>query len=193
MLKSWKETEPRIYIRLFVTIRLLGGGDSAGVDSQLGVSNDLLDAALSLEIGKRLSGEGAVDLETIDEGSDRDQAVRLDILLELVVGLLVENDGVVGLVLDCGLCQWRSLDVNCRLRKLRARLTLLCYKGAVSSFRGTDRISGCAQSRGSVGGHIPLPLDHFFFCFLAPVFAGAILSMCWVVEDAKAGFKDESS
>ena len=26
------------------------------------------------------------------------------------------------------------------------------------------------------GGHVPLPLDHFFFCFLPPVAEGAILS-----------------
>lgn len=116
--------------RLFVTIRLLGIGDSAGcvyvsnascqfprsahieigrpeacgsrtVDGQLGVSDNLLDRALLLEVGKGLAGKGAVDLEAIDEGSDGDQAVGLDILLELVVGSLVQDDGVLGLVLDC--------------------------------------------------------------------------------------------
>jgi hypothetical protein len=65
------------------------------------VANDLLDGALLLQVGEGLPGQGSVDLETVDEGGHGNQAVRLDILLELVVGLLVEDDGVVGLVLDC--------------------------------------------------------------------------------------------
>ena len=65
------------------------------------MSNILLDLAVCLEIGKRFPCKRAVNLQAIDEGSDGDEAVRLDILLELVVGLLVEHDGVVGLVLDC--------------------------------------------------------------------------------------------
>lgn len=73
------------------------------VNAQLGVTDNLLDLALLLEISKRSPCQGSVDLETVDEGGNGDQAVRLDILLELVVGLLVEDDGVVGLILDCGL------------------------------------------------------------------------------------------
>ena len=65
------------------------------------MSDNLLDLTVSLEVGKRFPCERAVDLQAIDEGGDSDKAVRLDILLELVVGLLVENDGVLGLVLDC--------------------------------------------------------------------------------------------
>jgi hypothetical protein len=64
------------------------------------VTDNLLDLAVCLEISERLAGERTVDLQAIDEGSDGDEAVGLDILLELVVGLLVEDDGVVGLVLD---------------------------------------------------------------------------------------------
>ena len=62
---------------------------------------NLLDLTVGLEVGKRFPCERAVDLQTIDEGGNGNEAVRLDILLELVVGLLVENDGVLGLVLDC--------------------------------------------------------------------------------------------
>jgi hypothetical protein len=65
------------------------------------VTNDLLDLTVSLKVVKSLAGKAAVDLETIDKGGDGDQTVRLNILLQLVVGGLVENDGVLGLVLDC--------------------------------------------------------------------------------------------
>jgi hypothetical protein len=71
------------------------------VDGHAGVTNDLLDLAASLKILESLAGKAAVDLETIDEGGDGDQTVRLNILLQLLVGGLVENDGVLGLVLDC--------------------------------------------------------------------------------------------
>lgn len=77
------------------------------VDAELGVTDNLLDLTVGLEVGKRFPCERAVDLQAIDEGGNGDEAVGLDILLELVVGGLVENDGVLGLVLDCGICQWR--------------------------------------------------------------------------------------
>lgn len=65
------------------------------------VSNDLLDRALLLEIVKALAGKAAVDLQSVDERGDRDQAVGLHILEELLGGGLVEDDSVLGLVLDC--------------------------------------------------------------------------------------------
>ena len=75
------------------------------VDGQLRVADDLLDLAVGLEVLEGFPGERTVDLETIDEGGNGDQAVRLDILVELVGDVLVEDDGVLGLVLDCGACQ----------------------------------------------------------------------------------------
>ena len=75
---------------------------SRTVDAQLGVADNLPDGALLLEILKSLAGERSVDLETIDKGGDCDEAVGLDVLVELVRGLLVEDDGVLGLVLDYG-------------------------------------------------------------------------------------------
>lgn len=68
------------------------------------MANDLLDLSLLLEVGKSLAGQAAVDLETIDEGGDGHQAVGLDILVELLKGGLLEDNGVLGLVLDCGKC-----------------------------------------------------------------------------------------
>jgi hypothetical protein len=74
------------------------------------VSNDLLDLAVLLEVGKRFPCKRAVNLQAIDEGGNGDEAVGLDILLELVVGLLVENDGVLGLVLDCAAVSGKSFE-----------------------------------------------------------------------------------
>jgi hypothetical protein len=89
--------EPRE--RIEETRRLLGG-DGAGVDVQLGVADNLLDLTLLLEVGKGLAGKGAVDLQAIDEGSNGDQAVGLNILVELLKGGLLEDNGVLSLVLD---------------------------------------------------------------------------------------------
>jgi hypothetical protein len=65
------------------------------------VTNDLLDLALLLEVIQSLAGQAAVDLETVDQGGNGDETVGLDVLVELLGSGLVEDDGVVGLVLDC--------------------------------------------------------------------------------------------
>lgn len=64
------------------------------------MANHLLDGALLLKVGEGFPCERAVDLETVDKGSDGDKAIRLHVLVKLVRGLLVEDDGVLGLVLD---------------------------------------------------------------------------------------------
>mgnify|MGYP006868030678 CR=1 FL=1 len=91
-------------------------GEQRTVDAQAGVTDDLLDLAVSLKVVESLAGKAAVDLKTIDKGGDSDQTVGLDILLELVVGGLVENDGVLGLVLDC---RAKDMSVNVASRILR--------------------------------------------------------------------------
>jgi len=65
------------------------------------VRHNLLDHTLLLQIPHGLAGNGTVYLQTIDEDGNGDETVRLDILLELVCGGFVEDDSVVGLVLDC--------------------------------------------------------------------------------------------
>jgi hypothetical protein len=64
------------------------------------VTNNLLDLTVGLEVLKALAGKGAVDLKAIDEGGNGDQTVGLNILVELLGSGLVEDDGVLGLVLD---------------------------------------------------------------------------------------------
>ena len=64
------------------------------------MANNLLDLTVGLEVGEGLAGKAAVDLETVDEGGDGDQTVGLNILVELLGSGLVEDDGVLGLVLD---------------------------------------------------------------------------------------------
>lgn len=71
------------------------------VDVHLGVTNNLLDLSLLFEISKGLAGQAAVDLETVNESGDGDETVGLDVLVEPLSGLLLEDDGVLGLVLDC--------------------------------------------------------------------------------------------
>ena len=73
------------------------------VDLHLAVGDDGLDDTLLLEVGNALAGERAVDLETVDEGGNGDEAVGLNVLVELVRSGLVEQDGVLGLVLDLAL------------------------------------------------------------------------------------------
>src|SRR4051812_9939077 len=63
--------------------------DVAGV-----VANNLLDGSLSLKVGEGAAGEGAVDLQTIDEDGNGDEAVRLDVLVETLLEGLVKDDGV---------------------------------------------------------------------------------------------------
>ena len=71
------------------------------VDLHLAVSHDLLDLPLLLQVLEAPPGERAVDLEPVDEGGDRHETVGLDILVKLVRSALVEDDGVLSLVLDC--------------------------------------------------------------------------------------------
>lgn len=81
-------------------LRSLCCGDVRTVDVQAAVANNLLDLTALLEVGEGLAGKAAVDLETVDEGGDGDQTVGLNILVELLGSGLVEDDGVLGLVLD---------------------------------------------------------------------------------------------
>jgi hypothetical protein len=67
------------------------------------MSDDRLDHALLLKVLDALAGEGAVDLHSVDQDSDGDEAVGLDILVELVGSGLVQQDGVLSLVLDLAL------------------------------------------------------------------------------------------
>lgn len=63
--------------------------------------DNLLDLTLLLQVIEGLAGKTSVDLETIDKRSDGDEAVGLHIFVQAFGGGLVEDNGVVGLVLDC--------------------------------------------------------------------------------------------
>ena len=62
----------------------------------------LLDLPLLLQILQRLSRKAAIDLQSINQRSNGDQAVGLNFLVEFIGGGLVEDYGVICLVLDCG-------------------------------------------------------------------------------------------
>ncbi len=71
------------------------------VNAQLAVPHHLFNLSLLLQITQRLPCQTAIDLESVDERGDCDEAVGLDVFVEFVGGGFVEDDGVVGLVLDC--------------------------------------------------------------------------------------------
>ena len=75
-------------------------GGTRTVDVDVVVAEDLLDLTLLLEISKSLAGQATVDLQTVDKGGDSDETVGLDILVELLGGRLLKDDGVLGLVLN---------------------------------------------------------------------------------------------
>ena len=117
--------------------------------------NHLLDLSLLLQVVESLSRQAAVNLQPIDEGGDRDEAVRLHVLVEFVRGGFVEDDGVVGFVLD-----WRGGEVSVWGFGVCGREGKGGEKARLSvSFLWT-RLWG-----------LPFPLDHFFFCFFPPVAA----------------------
>ena len=99
--------------------------------------DDGSDLALLLEVIQALAGQGTVDLEPVDKGGDGDQAVGLDILVQLVRGGLVEDDGVLGLVLDCMVSRSVSVLV---LRKI------LEYKSPRAEIRARELRYGRASS-----------------------------------------------
>lgn len=65
------------------------------------MADNLLDGTLGLEVVQGLACERAVDLQAVDEDSDGDQTVGLDVLVETLLELLVHDNGMDGLVLDC--------------------------------------------------------------------------------------------
>lgn len=62
--------------------------------------NHFLDLPLLLQIVQRFPCQAAVDLQSVHERGDCDEAVGLDVFVEFVGGGFVEDDGVVGFVLD---------------------------------------------------------------------------------------------
>lgn len=70
------------------------------VDAQLAMPHHLLDLSLLLQIIQRFPCKAAIDLQSVHERGDCDEAVGLNVLVEFVGGGFVEDDGVVGLVLD---------------------------------------------------------------------------------------------
>ena len=89
------------FLHTFTIHRLVTTTNRPGVDIAAVVCHDLSDHALLLQVVKCCSGERAVDFEAIDKHGDGDEAVGLHVFLQLFGGVLIEDYGVVGLVLDC--------------------------------------------------------------------------------------------
>lgn len=173
------------------------------VDLHLAVADHLLDLALLLEILQALPCQGTVDLESVDEGSNGDEAVGLHILVQLLGRGLVEDDGVLGLVLDCEekeentSASHSSVSSKCKGARFASPGCGVAEQERLWPFATIATSSHCADNSrrhesckkslaishpaGSVldsgSFHLPLPFDHFFFCFFAPVFAGAMFAV----------------
>ena len=64
---------------------------------------NLLNLPILREMADSNTGKTAVDFETFDKDTLADEAEGGDLLQNTVVGRLVEDDGVLGLVLDLSL------------------------------------------------------------------------------------------
>jgi len=70
------------------------------VDVSRAMTDHLLDLPFVLKVIQRFPCERSVDFQPVDEDGDSDKAIRLDIFLQLLGGIFIEDDGVIGLVLD---------------------------------------------------------------------------------------------
>jgi hypothetical protein len=113
------------------------------VDVQLRVTNNLLDLAVLLKVLERFPCKRTVNLQAIDEGGDSDETVGLDILLELVVGLLVEDDGVLSLVLDCAAVSGGSGKAKLERRAVYRNERILCVKMPAKPSRLGEVLNVC--------------------------------------------------
>ena len=69
------------------------------------------DLALGLVVLQRRACDRSVDLVSIDECRNGDKTGRLDFFVELFLDALIDDNGVIGLVLDCAKV---SLCLRCR-------------------------------------------------------------------------------
>lgn len=130
---------------VLVVVARKNRGESHTVNLHLAVCGDGLNQALLLEVGDALAGERPVDLHAVDENSDGNQAVGLDILEELLRGALVEDDGVLGLVLDLALRPLLLLLLSSSSRRLQQENRLLVHCSRVfSSFRRASSLEAGA-------------------------------------------------
>lgn len=104
--------------------------------------NHLLNLALLLQIVQRFPCQAAIDLQPVHKRGDRDEAVGLHVFVEFVRGGFVEDDGVVGLVLDC----WR--------KAVSARAREQCIWGSRGDAEGLED----GELGGDEGATYPCPL-----------------------------------
>lgn len=103
--------------------------------------NHLLNLPLLLQIVQRFPCQAAIDLQSVHERGDCDETVGLDVFVQFVGGGFVEDDGVVGLVLDF----WREAESATARRK---------YLGV-----GRGEADGLEMEvRGNEGATYPCPL-----------------------------------
>ena len=83
--------------------RLVSSSNGTGVDGTTGVLVHGLDDTLGLQLAQSLAGNAAVDLQAVNHGGGGDDLGDGDLLHHLLGGGLVQEDGVVGLLLGLSL------------------------------------------------------------------------------------------
>lgn len=73
------------------------------VDQLVAVVHNSLDLTLLLQVPDSYPRQAPIDFETLDEDALADEAESWDFLQDTVIGRLVEDDSVLGLVLDLAL------------------------------------------------------------------------------------------
>lgn len=128
------------------------------VDLHLAMSDDRLDHALLLELLDGLASERAVDLHSVDQDGNGDEAVGLDILVQLLSGGLVEQDGVLGLVLDLALGPLLLLLLCSSSRRL-SKIQSISISAWRRAFHHGPAAAGDGGDGGGGGGHTILSVD----------------------------------
>jgi hypothetical protein len=82
---------------------LLGLSGGSGVDHLTSVLADATNGTFFFQMSDSGTSQRTVDAETINQDSGGDELVGWGFLDELIEDSLVENDGVVGLILDLSL------------------------------------------------------------------------------------------
>ena len=102
--------------------------------------HDPLDLALLLQVPDSYPCKTPVDLQPLDEDRLADETEGGDLLQDTVVGRLVEDDGVLGLVLDLSLGPLLLLLLAsscCRCLEGMSVLKPSCFRGLIAGVEHT--------------------------------------------------------
>lgn len=74
---------------------------------------DWLDDPLCLQLSQRLPRQATIDLQSFNENTDTDESIGADFFEKLFVSGFVEEDGIVGFILDLAFRPLLFLGCRC--------------------------------------------------------------------------------